>query len=353
MPNRIPPAGAKPSPATAPSSAPVDATPVVETPSVADVEASTPSGQGVTDGFGDAASPAVDTGLRHRGLPDVLFESPHAHVVHGTDPGNYYCEHMFFESQRAAAASSSVGKNASGEHLVGFLHCPQDGFVLQDPVSAGYALADRHAGTREVVGAALAGYFPDAKRAAGTGAVRMMVNGYDRFSGVTNNPTGEFVSHRENLDAAMARAFGTELITAAGEALPPDPNEPAGVMTFRYLVKDPAVTGGREVLLRTQRFPVTDAAIDGQSPESIQHGIKRYEPHAVLCMGVAGRGSYKVEHHADDGGMREGPNGVSHIGGRTPSRTLDDNYALARAIFNGSRPGVSVATLRTGGPAPV
>jgi len=283
----------------------------------------------------------------------VLLDHPAARVVHGDDPGDYYCEHMFFESQRAAVTSGAVARNRFGEPLVGFLHIPRDEFVRQEPQAATYAQESRHAGTREVVGAALGGFLLEAKTAV-TGPVRIMLNGYDRFMDVVNNPTGDFVSHVENVDAVMQRALGSALLTPTGEPLPPDSGNPDGVVVYRYRIKDTDFPDGREVLVRTQRFPVTDDAIDGQSHVSVQRGISRYRPHVVLSMGVAGGRNYMAEHHADDGGLRRRPGErLTHDGMARPSESLADNFALARALVAGARPGISVASLRTGGQSPV
>ena len=44
-----------------------------------------------------------------------MLETKNATVVHGDDPGDFYCEHAFFSGQQAAAApGSAVATNGSG-----------------------------------------------------------------------------------------------------------------------------------------------------------------------------------------------------------------------------------------------
>ena len=52
-------------------------------------------------------------------------------------------------------------------------------------------------------------------------------------------------------------------------------------------------------------------------------------------MGVAGPGNFKVEFHADDGGLRERDAGWTHDGSAPAVTDLPDNFALARAIHAG------------------
>ncbi|MBN2362399.1 MAG: hypothetical protein JXR83_23305 [Deltaproteobacteria bacterium] len=273
----------------------------------------------------DAAIPA------RAGLPDVLFSSANAKVVHGTDPGDYYCEHMFFATQRAAEQpSGNVARNRRGEPMIGFLHVAGDRWTSG---GTDYTLAQRHAGTREVIGAAIRGYCDEASRQVTDGPVRVLLTGYDTFMSTTNNPTGEFVSQPENIDAAMREAFGDRLLTPQGEQITA-PGAPAP--QYRYRVRDAAAGSEREIIVCARKFPVDDTAIDGDSPGCVQKLMSDFKPHAVISMGVTGWSDDKAEFHADSGGLRVGDS-LRHDDGAAPTITLADNYSLARAIFLGQR----------------
>jgi pyrrolidone-carboxylate peptidase len=332
--NAPPPAASTPAPAT---TADVDAPPSAATPPAAAFDNASPS----------ADPGAVPVSPLNAGLPAVLLDlagtgrAGAGRVVHGDDPGDFYCEHMFFSAQHAAATSASVVTNADGDKLVGFLHCPWDAHTSRDPAQGGYTQAQRHGATREVVGAALKGWFDDAA-ASVQGPVRMLVTGYDQFMSARNNPTGEFVNSQENLDAAMAAGFGAELRTATGVRLPADPNDPPNVTRLLYRV------GDRKVELRTQSFPVDDRAIDEQQSTSIQAAMATFAPHAVLSMGVAPGNDYKAEFHADDGGLVSVAGKQRHDGSVPPRNNLADNYALGRAILRGGAgPAQSPLSIRT------
>jgi hypothetical protein len=273
----------------------------------------------------------------HQGLPDVLFQSPDATVQHGTDPGNFYCEHIFYASQREAdRPGSSVATNAFGERLAGFLHVPDDAWTSGGGGS--YAEADRHRGTREVVGAALRGYFDDIAAAPGgaSGPVRILLTGFGPFDTIRNNPTGDFVSHRENLDAAMRAAFGANLLTPVG-------TRTAGTSigageTFTYRVRDPATGNQRQVQIRAEQLAVADGSLDPASAGSIERAYAAFRPQAAISLGVAPDSRvYLAEHHADEGGMRPTANGgFRHEDGAPEDAPLPDNYSLARAILRGA-----------------
>ncbi|MCB9641646.1 MAG: hypothetical protein H6728_01040 [Myxococcales bacterium] len=265
------------------------------------------------------------------GLPTMLLETPEARVTHGDDPGDFYCEHMFFSAQMAASApESSVLTNQQGEKMVGFLHVPSDTWMRQsEPM--GYTQAERHAGTRQVIGAALRGYASEIEAQHTEGPMRMMITGYDQFMYVRNNPTGDFVSHPENLDASMQIAFGDRLLTPQGEPLPRE--EATGdAHAYRYQIRTED-GGTRDVILSTVRFPVDDTAINPQDPRSVHHHVERETPQAVISMGVAGAGAYRAEHRADNGGLIRTEDGAQHHDDASPDTLrLRDNYSLARAI---------------------
>ncbi len=274
-------------------------------------------------------------------LPATLLEGTELQVVHGDDPGDFYCEHMLFSSQQVASApNSSVLENKAGETLTGFLHVPSDDFT-RSSTRTGYELSERHAATSQVVGAALRGYTEDIAAQNPEGPIRLLVTGYDQFSYVRNNPTGEFVSHRENLDAAMQSAFGDALLTKEGVVTGGvAEGEEVGLLegqTLRYEIRDPQTGEPREIQLSTHLFPVDDRAISPTSEGSIQSVMERLQPQAVLSMGVAGEGSYKAEHRADSGGLQRSEEGeASHDWNASGNVQLRDNFSLARAIHNGS-----------------
>jgi pyrrolidone-carboxylate peptidase len=284
------------------------------------------------EGTPTAAPPGQERG----GLPDTLLASPHARVVHGDDPGDFYCEHAFFTAQQTAATSTSTAYNAQGESLVGFLHVPRDAATgTAAPVDD---QAARHQGTREVVGAALRSYVDDARATAdrlggAQSPVRVLLTGYEQWGSVQNNPTGDFVAHADNVDAAMGHAFGPHLVTPKGTRVGGDEHSDV----LRYEVREPATGRRREVLIEARRLPVTDDAING-SPRSLQAAIGRFAPHGVISMGVHGGSDHIAEHHADDGGINVVDGRQVHDDAMGPRTNLAPNFALPRAIFRGSQP---------------
>lgn len=350
---RIPPGSAPPASPSS-SAAPSDATPSSTTSAAGAATATSAAG---ADAAGDTyastggstAAASGDSALLG-GLPDVLLERAGARVIHGDDPGDYYCEHMFFSAQEAVANTASVAENDKGEKLIGFLHVPDDGYTRR-AADGSYTLAERHERSWHVVGAAMRGFFDDAA-ARVTGPVRMLLTGYGPFMSARNNPTGELVAEKACLDEMMTRGFGTRL-AGPGEELPVVPDDPADTMRVSFTVKTPS--GDREVVVRAQRFPVDDTAIDPAEPGSVQAAMAAFEPHAVLSMGVWGGDTYKAEHHADDGGLDDSTGSPRHSWRAPADRTMPKNFALARAIERGGRAAVSVpaSTILTGGGADV
>lgn len=298
------------------------------------------------DGFDGTSTVPSSAPARNGGLPDTLMEMPGgAKVGHGTDPGDYYCEHMFFQTQKEALKNgSSVVTNPRGEKLVGFLHIPSDAHTYVE--NSTYTQAERHADTRQVVGSALRGFYDDATQKVPKGPVRIMLNGYGTFESTRNNPTGDFVSHRENIDAAMKHAFGGDLVNPEGQ---PVASKDAAASTWQYVVRDPESRKLRTVLVQAQAFPVNDETINGKPGKSVQSAMGHFKPHAVMSMGV-GTPDFTAEFHADDGGMRRVPK-PAHDGGRAPTENLPDNRSLARAIMNGSKAPKAEAAAPTESPA--
>src|SRR5262245_33566843 len=66
---------------------------------------------GVSSSKNDPADPA------QRPLPDIRYDSE--------DPGDYYCEHVFFLAQeQATSGRGSVLSDSHGDRMVGFMHVP-------------------------------------------------------------------------------------------------------------------------------------------------------------------------------------------------------------------------------------
>lgn len=287
------------------------------------------------------AGPMVARGLERGALPTTLATLVSGmKVVHGTDPGDFYCEHAFFTTTAdALRPGSSVLRNHSGEVLTGFLHVPSDVFTgARD--DANKVQSQRHAERREVVGAAIRGFYEDAQPQIGDGPFRMLVTGYLQWGSVVDNPTGDFVSHQENVDAAMKTAFGADLLTKQGKVLE-SVKDVHGMSRdqLQYLVRDASSsTGERVVLIDAARLPVADQAINGGS-SSLQTLMCALQPHAVMSMGVSGgSSSYQAEFHADDGGLHTDASGnIVHDDSKSPSTSHTDNFSLGRAIHRGQR----------------
>jgi hypothetical protein len=292
------------------------------------------TGLGGTAPRTDTFVPPLRGGAVATVLPDVLLEVRGFKVVHGTDPGDFYCEHMFFQSQsEARKPNASVTVNDKGEKLVGFLHIPSDSATYSGVTTE--PQEERHAATRDVVGSALRGYYDEASQRVARGPVRLMLNGYGSWGSTVNNPTGDFVRHSENVDAAMKTAFGDALVTPKGQPYTGPDAAPAEHSTvLQYVVQDPKSRVTRTVLVRTQQFPVTDDAINGNGTVSVQYAMGGFKPHAVLSMGV-GTPTYTAEFHADNGGLKL-DGSPTHDDSAAPSVNLPENRSLARAIHGGA-----------------
>lgn len=182
-----------------------------------------------------------------------------------------------------------------------------------------------YAAQRRVVGSALSGYFEACK--AKRDPVKILITGYDPFQQITNNPSAGFVSHRENIDAAMKHAFGAALLGEKGQLLPDRiGGSPQDTIALSYKVND----GGkiREVVIVAERLQVADVALDNGNPGSLVGALRSVKPDAALSLGVHDGSSFLVEHHADDGGLSIGPDGnAKHVDGKRPTHAFLDNYA--------------------------
>lgn len=230
------------------------------------------------------------------GLPDVVWSSSTARIVHGKDPGGFYCEHCFYAARVAAADVDSRVVIVDGHALVGFLHVPKDEHTGHDVVVNDQAA--RHKDTIDVVVAALRGFANGVNREHldNHEPVRLLLTGYAEWGDVKNNPTGDLLRHDDNVRAIRA-------------ALPHD------------------------VKVHIALLPVDDAAIDG-GPLSIQHAIGVVKPHAILSLGVHNTFvDHLAEHQASDRCLVEVEGGF-HRDPELLARTrLPSNPALARVLL--------------------
>jgi hypothetical protein len=254
-------------------------------------------------------------------------------VGQGRDPGNYYCEHMFYSAQLAASdPGSSVALNSAGEPLVGFLHVPSDVWQAGER-GIGYALKARHDKTCKVIAAAIRGYYDTAASQVREGPICILLTGYGSFMSITNNPTGEFVSNRANIDAAMQQAFGTGVVRPAKEG---KGGRFGAATAYRYHVRTLKTGVDRDVVIAGAEFPVADSTVDPNNAGSVQAVMRAFSPQAVISMGVAGDGPYLAEHHADSGGLNRAGSSPVHDDAVGEGVALRDNYSLTRAIQRGA-----------------
>jgi hypothetical protein len=241
---------------------------------------------------------------------------------------------MFFSTQeKAAEPDCSILADAQGERLCGFLHFPRDPETSLDPdTQPTRSEADRHAETREIVARALRGWSDTIAPQVAKEPIRILLTGFGAFMDVKNNPTGDFVRHQENLDAAIARAFGARLKTPQGIL---QPDDAAGAPTYLYRLD--AGSGSEQLLyLSAIEFPVADAAIDPRAPHPVQGVIDNVRPHAVLSMGVADD-RYLTEFRADAGGLSRADGGAHHDDSMPDKLRLYDNYSLTRGFLAGTK----------------
>lgn len=266
---------------------------------------------------------------------DLLYRVRGAEVVVGSDPGDYYCEHLFFVVQRMAdVEDSAIVTNRHGEDLVGFLHVPSDDFTYRrtgDGRDAPYDEATRHAETRDLVGRAILGFYREAaSRVPAASPIRVLLTGYGPFQTTTDNPTGDFVRHAENIDAALASAFGPALLTEHGRVIGAQPEGAASYQELEYWIRTPSGEE-RRLIVRAQHVPVEDGIFDWAQETSIQGTMRSFRPHAVLSLGVTSRERYYAEYHADDAGLVDEPK-PHHVSGARERESLPPNFALVRAL---------------------
>jgi hypothetical protein len=155
----------------------------------------------------------------------------------------------------------------------------------------------------------------------------MLLTGFGPFGGTRDNPTGDFVTHVENIDAAMKLGFGERLHTDFARVI----SKPNAAPILEYIVEHEGRL--RHAYVRPERLDVTDDELNPAVDDSIPEAFVEFEPHAVLSMGVHGAAQYAIEWHADNGGLRWPPLApAEHDWSVQPTENLRPNYSLARAI---------------------
>jgi pyrrolidone-carboxylate peptidase len=280
-------------------------------------------------------------------LPAQLMKTSNGvGVKHGDDAGDFYCEHttwLLLENGKSPTTSLVRDQGGRGDPMCGFLHLPSDPATFEPPTQPpAYDLAQRHANTRQVVGAALRGFYdqvaPQVPKGPHDAPIKLQLTGFGPFESVQNNPTGEFVSNRSNIDAALDYAFGPNLVRGAD-------GQPAVTETafgpdklYEYRVRDPNTHQERRVQILAAKMDVADTEIDN-GPLSLQHKLATFKPQAALSMGVyPGETEFRAENRADTGGMKRAPGGGwKEVSGAPAKNDTGHNYALARAIFTGNQ----------------
>lgn len=262
-------------------------------------------------------------------LPELLLPASLADVRLSEDAGGYYCAHVLYLANEMAPRAALL-ENACGEPLVGFLHVPRDAACQASAPVVPHMV--RHAKTRSVVAAAVRGYVEDALERGAREPVRVLVTGFGPFKDVLSNPTGEFVSHPENVRASLALAFGAT-IDVAGAAVKVLEGTRAKLLRYRAAVPLEARRVALEVGFAC--LPVDDDAIDPARDDSLQGMLRIFRPHALLAMGVGREGPFRVEVRPDTRGLAVDGARPAHDPDRAQGVELRRNYALARAILRG------------------
>ena len=250
-------------------------------------------------------------------------------VLSQREAGDYYCEHTSWVlNKEALKLKSSVAKDGRRRPLAGFLHIPGGAKDVKGK--------SRHVETTQVMGAAFRGYVDVVrKRTAKASPVKVMITGFGAFEGVEDNPTGDFVSHRENIDNTMKAAFGTAFVGRAREI-----NAPVGKV-LAYPVKDTRNGKPFAVQVLAKKLDVDDTAIDG-GPKSVQTLLAKFKPQAAISLGVDPEPkvpSFKAVTRSDFGGLKCVDGKLQHDDsqmqpGESKKRMIV-NAALGRAIGPG------------------
>ncbi|HVE87264.1 MAG TPA: hypothetical protein VND93_30620 [Myxococcales bacterium] len=248
------------------------------------------------------------------------------------EAGDYYCEHaLFISNEEAHQPNSSIVKDGNGDPAVTFLHYPGK---LDQPGSA-----DRQAGAQQVVGSALRGYVDAARgQVPANDSIKVLLTGYGAFGGAADNPTQNFVTHPGNLDAAMDKGFGSQLVrNTDGTPKREDLAQQNGQPVYRYQIQDKD-GNVRNVDVMSALLKVDDSAIDGGGA-SLQKLEQEFRPNAVINQGVRPGGrSFDFETRADDGGMRRTGNLQFTEGNQARTREYEyENPSGANAFRAGQQ----------------
>jgi hypothetical protein len=264
-------------------------------------------------------------GTKPAPLPQQV-KPPTAQVELSDNRGfGYYCDHLFFMLQTVAARpGSSIKRNAHGESLVGFLHVPRDDFAFS--TTGPYTQESRHGKTRIVLAHLLRGYYEDifeAKPSVNT--ARVLLTGFGPFELTVNNPTGDFVSHAENMDAAMQIAFGDSLV-----------GSPTDTVSGRvYTIQDTHTKVPRTMILHTSLLSVNDKSMNAKAG-SLQYLIKTYKPDISISLGMYyPYDAVVVEHSASSTGLKFHGKEAHHVVGVPPQLPVRENNSAMRAIQRG------------------
>jgi hypothetical protein len=249
------------------------------------------------------------------GLPDVRESD---------DAGRYYCAHaLFFGHLAVERGIAPLVRDEHGDPLVGFLHVPPD---PQTRGAASDASDDdeRHGATRRVVAAALAGWVRVLARALEDEPARVVLTGFGSFRDVVDNPTGAFVRSRDDVEAALALAFGDDLRSLSFVA--------DGDVRAEVLVEGRP----RSLALSCASLPVDDRALAFRGEGSLLSSLEEEaRAHAWLGLGVCRSPFYRVETLPHDGGLLLDDEGGRHDDGREPTRFPRGSRALVRAMERG------------------
>jgi len=267
------------------------------------------------DAVADRILDRVAAGLvaRARAARTVLVERPR--VVRSLDAGGYYCEHTYFSAARAAAARGA---------RVGFLHIPDDDEahrLAEEP----RGFLERQRENRAVVARFVRGLLAEERLPS-----RLVLTGFGPFKAVVDNPSGAFVSSRENLHALFDEAAEGAVVHDDARAFPLAVGARA---SFEVAWPD-----GRALACTVAHLPVDERAVRPGSGTALAELVERDA--VVLALGVASneRDTWRVEARATDVNLRDDAGVLTRAPG-TPHREviIDGDFVGALIVRGGAR----------------